>query len=156
MENNKILVVDNDKATQTWLSTLLSSEGYEISIASNGEEFIQKFDSEQPNLVILDPLFPDMEYGLVFDVISLNPTTKDIPIIVLSNDDNPQTIASMFDKGASDYIVKRPHIENEILGKCARFFHQITPKSPLSVSGCTVSFFSPKGGIGTNRAGNHT
>ncbi|HKZ44971.1 MAG TPA: response regulator [Anaerolineales bacterium] len=150
MKNNKILIADKDHLTENWLSSLLSKEGYDVKTARTGKEFLEKIASEQPSLAIIDPDFPDMKFELVHDVISINPETADIPIIVLSNKDDPKVISALFDKGISDYIVKRPNIENEILGKCVRFFRFNKNKSSLADSGQIISFFSPKGGIGVS------
>jgi pilus assembly protein CpaE len=150
MINNKILIADKDPLTENWLSDLLTKEGYDVKTARTGTDFLEKLESEQPSLAIIDPVFPDMKFELITDVISINPSTADIPIIALSDVDDPKVIAAMFDKGISDYIVKRPQIENEILGKCARFFQRMKNKTVFTDTGKIISFFSPKGGIGVS------
>ena len=148
MKNNKILIADKDPLTEKWLSALLAKEGYDVKTARTGAEFLDKLESVQPSLAIIDPNFSDMKFALVHDVVSINPETANIPIIVLSNEDDPKVISSFFEKGISDYIVKRPQIENEILGKCMRFFREGGKIQTSSEYGRIISFFSPKGGIG--------
>ncbi|MEW6214332.1 MAG: response regulator [Nitrospirota bacterium] len=57
----KILVVDDDQHIQRLYQDELSEEGYEVVIAANGEEALKLFDSENPDLVTLDILLPDMD-----------------------------------------------------------------------------------------------
>ncbi|MFC2028297.1 response regulator [Chloroflexota bacterium] len=150
MMNNRVLIGDKNHSTEKWLSSILSREGYDVITANTGMSFLEKISSDQPNLVIIDPDFPDMKYEVIHDVVTVNPETADIPIIILSNEDDPNFIASMFNKGISDFIVKRPKIENEILGKCARFFQRSKDKKTITDSGQIISFFSPKGGTGVS------
>jgi len=57
----KILVVDDDRHIRRLYQDELSEEGYEVVVAANGEEALKLFDSENPDLVTLDILLPDMD-----------------------------------------------------------------------------------------------
>lgn len=57
----KILVVDDDLHIQRLYKEEFEDEGYEVVVASNGQEALEKFDTESPDIVTLDILLPDID-----------------------------------------------------------------------------------------------
>lgn len=80
----KILVVDDEDDIVDLAKTFLSSKGYEVSTASNGDAAIAKAQSEKPDLILLDILMPGKNGFEVTRALKKNPGTSGIPIVVSS------------------------------------------------------------------------
>jgi CheY-like chemotaxis protein len=81
----KILVIDDDVIAQNMLQSTLTTEGYSVSVASGGEEGLEKAVAELPDLIILDIMMPGMDGVDVAGFLKTNPSTEKIPIIFLSS-----------------------------------------------------------------------
>jgi pilus assembly protein CpaE len=150
MTDNKILVIDNDQATTNWLANFLSDNGYAVTTAITGSEGLRAIEAEGPNLVILDMDLPDISGERVIESITHNPITAHIPVIVLTGEYNQQAITGLFEKGISDFVIKKPGVETELLGKCAVSLSRTRRPFDIAPTGRLISFFSPKGGTGTS------
>ena len=112
-KKSRILIVDDDAAFSALLQERLEHEQYEIAVANNGEEALEKVDSFLPDLVLLDLKMP----GLTGDFVALRikAKTKDrLPIITLSGYGDPLTVATTFTMGVSDHVVKPCDLEDLI------------------------------------------
>ena len=78
----KILVVDDEPSINALVSRLLKSKGYEVCVAENGREALNRFDEDKPDLVITDIVMPDME-GIEL-ISKLSKRNRSVPIIVMS------------------------------------------------------------------------
>jgi two-component system KDP operon response regulator KdpE len=102
-ENQRILVVDNEPQILRVLSRSLTSEGYEIRVASDGDEALAIFSDWMPDLVITELAIPKIDgLELCERLRSLSP----IPIIVLSALGEEHIKVEALDLGADDYITK--------------------------------------------------
>ena len=92
--NNKILVVDDIQDIREGLSTILTKEGYEVSIARNGIQALEKMKDSDINLMVTDILMPDMDgLELVTKVKTDYPLTK---IILISGGGRKEDITSEY------------------------------------------------------------
>ncbi|MGI4854789.1 MAG: response regulator transcription factor [Janthinobacterium lividum] len=99
----RILVVDDERQITRMLRMALQSSGYAVDTAANGVEGLQKFEAQQPDLVITDLAMPGMDgLELTRAVRRLAAT----PIIVLSVRDADAMKISALDDGADDYLTK--------------------------------------------------
>ncbi len=80
----KILVVDDEKDVVELLSFLLQKDGYDIVTACNGREALEKVAAENPDLILLDVMMPEMDGYTVQTKLLENPNTKSIPIVILT------------------------------------------------------------------------
>ncbi len=78
----KILVVDDEPSINALVSRLLKSKGYDVCVAENGREALNRFDEDKPDLVITDIVMPDME-GIEL-ISKLSKRNRAVPIIVMS------------------------------------------------------------------------
>ena len=122
-----ILVVDDEAQITRVLKTTLSSQGYGIRSASDGEEALQLMKDWTPDLVVTDLRMPNMD-GL--ELCRRIRTESHIPIIVLSVKGEETIKVEALDAGADDYITK-PFSINELLARVrATLRRASTPQQP--------------------------
>ncbi len=80
----KILVVDDEPDTLTFLTTFLRDNGFEVISAMNGKECCEKAKSDQPDLITLDITMPEESGVKAFRNIQETEETKDIPVIIVT------------------------------------------------------------------------
>ncbi len=107
-----ILVVEDDPALSDAFSIVLRKEGYEVVVAFNGKEALQKVEGAMPDLILLDLLMPIMGGKEFLEKFN---NTNDIPVIVLSNLDTRSDIQEVLDLGASRYMLKAWASPNELV-----------------------------------------
>lgn len=81
---SRILVVDDEANIRELLTQELTEVGYRVQVAANGREALQMVREERPDLVVLDVMMPEMNGFDVAAVLKNDPTTMDIPIVILS------------------------------------------------------------------------
>jgi len=117
-ERAKILIVDDDKTWQAFLTVALQDD-YEVMAVSNGDLGVITTREWMPDTVLLDIEMPVKNGYQVCAELKANPKTHDIPIIFLSSRSSLQEKISGFESGADDYLIKP--CEQEILtAKVAR------------------------------------
>jgi CheY-like chemotaxis protein len=84
----KILIIDDDPDTLTYLSTVLQDHHYETITASDGDEGLKKLQEIVPDLILLDLMMPKKSGVKFLNEIKLNEALKHIPIIVESGASN--------------------------------------------------------------------
>lgn len=80
----KVLNVEDDPDTRTFVSTVLEENGYIPIMAVDGEEGMEKVKAERPDLIILDILMPRESGIKMYHELKLDPSLKDIPVVMLS------------------------------------------------------------------------
>ncbi|MDI6641103.1 MAG: response regulator [Elusimicrobiota bacterium] len=102
----KILIADDDLEIQELLSFTLKNEDYQVSIASDGEEAIQKVYNEHPDLIILDIMMPKISGYEVLERLRADPRTSLLPIIMLTSLTPVKDRITGIKLGADEYITK--------------------------------------------------
>ncbi|MBG9988924.1 response regulator transcription factor [Aerococcaceae bacterium DSM 111176] len=100
---DKILVVDDEKPISDIITYSLEKEGYEVVAAYDGQEALEQFEREKPDLVILDIMLPKMT-GL--DVTKELRKSSAVPIIMLTAKDSEIDKVVGLELGADDYVTK--------------------------------------------------
>ena len=113
MNNATILVVDDEPQIRRVLRATLSSNGYDVIEARNGQEAIEMVIRERPDLILLDVNMPDMS-GL--EVCSKIRLSFEGPIIMVTVRNSEQDKVLALDSGADDYVVK-PFAIGELLAR---------------------------------------
>lgn len=116
MNPKKILVIDDQPDNVFLLKDRLNKEGINVLSAFNGENGIKLAEEEQPDLILLDVMMPDMDGFEVCSKISDSKKTKHIPIIMLTALNSADDIQKGFNSGAFDYI-KKPYSKVELLAR---------------------------------------
>ena len=112
-EHKHILVVDDESQITRVLRTSLSTHGYDIRVANDGETALEIMKDWTPDLVITDLAMPNMD-GL--ELCRKLRTTSQVPIIVLSVRGEERTKVKALDAGADDYVTK-PFGMEELLAR---------------------------------------
>ena len=99
----KVLIVDDEKPISDIISFSLKKEGYEIAVAYDGEAALEQFESEHPDLIILDLMLPKID-GL--EVCRQIRKTSQVPIIMLTAKDSEIDKVLGLELGADDYVTK--------------------------------------------------
>ena len=118
----KILIVDDVMSNVLLLKVLLTNEKFAIATASNGRQALEQVEKENPDLVLLDVMMPDMSGFEVAQHLKSHPNTADIPIIFLTALNSTADIVKGFQVGANDFISK-PFNKEELI---IRVTHQIS------------------------------
>jgi CheY-like chemotaxis protein len=108
MTSPLVLVVDDDPDILDAICDILDAEGYRVSRARHGLEALEQVEAARPDIILLDLMMPVMD-GVAFShALRQRPRVRDIPIVVISADGNPQRAASV---GAAGYLAKPFDIE---------------------------------------------
>jgi OmpR family response regulator RpaB len=101
--NKRILVADSDATVRKFLLKRLTSNGYKVFIASNGNEVIKLFNREKPNLVLLELLLSKLDgYEVCFKIRA----SSRVPIIIITSLGKISNRTAGLEAGADDYLVK--------------------------------------------------
>lgn len=102
----KVMLVDNDPVDIMLFSELLKSLNVEIIEVESGIEALKIMKEEKPHLIFLDIIMPIMDGFTLIETIRSNPGTANIPIIVMTSDNNMETRDRAFQLGADDFVNK--------------------------------------------------
>lgn len=122
--SKKILIVDDEPDTVELAKMVLSYEGYDITIAYDGDEALEKIRLETPDLVLLDIKMPKKDGLEVCRELKQDPEYKHIPILMFTAKAHNRDLELGWEAGADDYITKpfsgvalleriRTHLEKE-------------------------------------------
>ncbi len=123
-----ILIVDDSPTEVHVFRTLLEKHGHFVSVAVNGEEGVEKIRSEKPDLVLMDVVMPELNGFQATRLLTRDPETSSIPVIILSTKGEESDRAWGLRQGATDYLAK-PVDEEHLVGKINSIL-QGYPESP--------------------------
>src|SRR5437762_13269007 len=112
-EKSRVLVVDDEPQITRVLRTVLSSQGYQVRVAAEGETALSNFTEWRPELVITDLYMPRMD-GV--ELCRRIRAVSAVPIIVLSVKGEERTKVEALDSGADDYVTK-PFGTDELIAR---------------------------------------
>lgn len=112
----KILIADDEKVNVDFFQVMFSKLGFDVDVAKNGEEVLEKAKTFHPDLIILDILMPKIDGFEVAKILKKEEVTKNIPIIVLTAVNDVKEKVDMLELGIEDYIIK-PYNFIEILAR---------------------------------------
>lgn len=113
----KILFIEDEFDLQKSVGEFLKEKGYKVIHALDGEIGLKLAKEENPDLILLDIILPKINGFEVLKKLKGEEETKDIPIIVLTNLENPQDIEKSLTLGAKTYLVKSDYELEDILEK---------------------------------------
>ena len=113
MDKTKILIVDDDKNICELLRLYLEKEGYETSLAYDGEQALERFSADKPGLVLLDVMMPKIDG---WEVCRRIRASSQVPVIMLTAKGETFDKVLGLELGADDYIVK-PFEAKEVVAR---------------------------------------
>jgi len=102
----KILVVDDEENIRKLVKYNLLLDGHDVVVAVDGKEGLEKAVSENPDLILLDIMMPEIDGLEVCSRLKKNPDTRNIPVFMLSAKGQMQDLEDAFAVGADNYITK--------------------------------------------------
>jgi CheY-like chemotaxis protein/Tfp pilus assembly protein PilZ len=116
----KILIVDDVKMSIEMGKAFLENTGCELISASNGREGLETAKKERPDLVMTDLHMPEMDGAELCRAIKDDPAMKDLPVIILTSDSNPENLESCHN-ASCDGILKKPFQKGDIIESVRKY-----------------------------------
>jgi len=110
----KILIVEDDPLMSRMYQKIFKFEGYDVEMAANGEEGLEKVKSAKPTLILLDVMMPKMNGLEVLEKLKADPATKTIPVVVLTNLAGQSDAEKALSMGAIKYIIKSEYEPKQV------------------------------------------
>jgi len=124
----KILVVEDEPKTSTYLKTGLSENGFAVDISDRGDDGLRMAQTGGYDLIILDVLLPQRDGWSVLS--SLRATGDSTPVLFLTASDGVQDRVKGLELGADDYLVK-PFAFSELLARVRSVLRRRLPGTPI-------------------------
>jgi CheY-like chemotaxis protein len=110
----KIIIGEDDPWMSRMYQKIFTFEGYEIEMAGDGQEGLDKIRAGKPTLVLLDVMMPKMNGMEVLEKLKADPETKAIPVIMLTNLAGQADAETALTKGAVKYIIKSEYEPQQV------------------------------------------
>lgn len=137
----RILVVEDEASYRVALEIGLRGEGYDVDLAADGEEGLQRFEQRRPDLVLLDVLLPDMP-GI--DVCRRMRAQAAVPVVMVSALTSEVDVVVGLEVGAADYVTKPFHLR-ELVARIQAVLRRVSPPaipgmppSPCQLASATI------------------
>src|SRR5712692_5521964 len=128
-----VLVIDDEESIVDLIKLGLKYEGFEVVAASDGEEGIASAQRTNPIFIILDWMLPDMDGLEVCRRLRSNPTTHEIPILLLTAKDEVGSRVEGLNTGADDYLTK-PFSFEELVARLRAILRRLNHSAPADTS----------------------
>ncbi|MDB5178609.1 MAG: phoP [Patescibacteria group bacterium] len=115
---SKILIIEDDALLSRMYQTIFKTTGYEVDVAVDGEEGLEKTRKFNPTLILLDIMMPKLNGLEVLERLKSDPELKKIPVVILTNLAGNNDVQTALKLGAVRYIIKsenRPKQVEEIV-----------------------------------------
>ena len=117
---NKVLVVDDSTPQRQYLESIVFGAGCHVTTAASGVEAVQKAKADKPDLIFMDIVMDQMDGFETCRTLSKDDTTKNIPVVMVSNKKQKADKMWAAHQGARGYVTK-PYTEDDILEQLRRF-----------------------------------
>src|SRR5215216_3902394 len=152
--SEKILIIDDDLDTLRLVGLMLQRQGYQISAATNGQQGLEKAFEEDPDLILLDVMMPDMDGYEVTRRLRQNPSTLQTPILMFTAKTQLDDKVVGFEVGANDYLTKPTH-PSELQARVKTLLARVNSQKSVTGSlkdlnrGYVIGVLGARGGLGT-------
>jgi pilus assembly protein CpaE len=146
----RILVIDNDQASQRATAYHLREGGYDVVTASDGPEGLKLVDKGAADLILVEAALPGLDGYAIATRVNAGRTTS-IPVLLCGPEQDVESRVRGVRAGASDYLVK-PYLPAELLARVKGLLVRFAPKdgsTPGTARGRLYAFYGAKGGVGT-------
>jgi diguanylate cyclase (GGDEF)-like protein len=102
----RILIADDEPAVRQLIEVVLTSQGYEVLIAQNGDQLVRMAQERIPDLVLVDLMMPYLDGYEAIRQLRNDTRTAHLPMVILTAKSTPDDVVTGFETGADDYITK--------------------------------------------------
>lgn len=138
MANPKILFVDDDNFLRKVYEAELKEKNFDVILAQDGEEGLEKAQLEDPDLIILDMIMPKKSGFEVLTELQRNPKTRNIPVIILSNLGQEDDKKKGVDLGAVDYLIKDNITLGTLVEKINQYLNSKTQSKQAKINSTKI------------------
>lgn len=117
MSKKTILIVEDEKGMREALRDSFEGADYEVEVAADGEEALDKITKVKADVVLLDIILPKKDGFEVLEEMKKMEKVKDIPVVLCTNLSQSEDIQRALDAGATTYLVKANYSLPEIIDK---------------------------------------
>ena len=125
--NAKVFLVEDEQSIITLVEYNLKKEGYKVSVSSNGEEALHEIKEQEPDLVLLDWMLPDLSGIDLCRSLKKDKKLQDLPIIMLTAKGQEEDKVAALNAGADDYITK-PFGHAELVARINALLRRSKPR----------------------------
>jgi two-component system response regulator MtrA len=129
-----VMVVDDDQDLAEMLSIVLTSAGMEVDLVNRGDQVMDLFNTNPPDLVLLDVMLPGVD-GI--EVCKLIREKSMVPIVMLTAKDDTHDVVLGLEAGADDYIVK-PFKQQELVARINTRLRRVTKVGTLDIGDLVI------------------
>lgn len=148
----KVLIVEDDPLISRMYQKIFSFEKFEVEMAADGEEGLDKAQRVKPTIILLDVMMPKLNGLEVLEKLKADEATKNIPVIILTNLSGQLDAETALAKGAVKYIIKSEHtpkgvvnmVKEIIAGYTRNDIPQAAPSGPAAALAAGVSSPTPQ------------
>ncbi len=116
-----LLVVEDDQFYSSIFKKKFTLEGYDVALASDGDQCLKFVRERKPNLILLDMVMPVKDGLSTLKELKADESLKNIPVIILSNLGQEADIAETMKQGAVDYVVKSNMSVSDMVEKVRKY-----------------------------------
>lgn len=127
MAGERILVVDDELAISELVSEALKRQGFRVETASDGDSALEKAETTLPDLILLDLMLPKLDGWEVCRRLKNQPSTKRIPIMMLTARRDEREVIAGLEIGADDYL-KKPFSLGELVARVKALIRRSLPE----------------------------
>ena len=124
----RVLVVEDEPAQREVLAYNLQAEGFDVSLAENGEDALVLVDEDMPDIIVLDWMMPNLSGIEVCRQLKMKPDTRAIPVIMLSARSEEVDRVRGLETGADDYVIK-PYSVIELMARVRSQLRRVRPST---------------------------
>ena len=117
MAAKKIMIIEDDEFLVQMYATKLEMQDFTVLTASDGKQAMKMIKKSKPDLVLLDLNLPVMDGFKVLELLKADPSTKNIPVLVLTNYGQKEHVDRCLTLGANDYLIKAHFVPSEVVDK---------------------------------------
>ena len=119
--SKKVLIIEDEESLAQMYQTKFEHENYEVVVATDGSEGIEKAKKEKPDIILLDIILPKKDGFMVLKELKEDKSIADIKVIMLTNLGQDEDVVKGKKLGAIDYLVKANLTPAQLVNKVAEY-----------------------------------
>jgi len=112
---SKVAIVEDDQAIREMYRIKFEAEGHQVFVAENGKRGLEIARTNQPDIILLDLMMPEMTGEQMLSVMRKTDWGKDIKVVVLTNVTKDEAAQGLDDLGVEDYIIKAFYTPQQVI-----------------------------------------